>query len=154
MPHALVAAGKSTKSVVGTWLISPDVAIKTLATPASSTQEMYTEALNVISIQGSMKRQRQHMKRFFDTSQMMPCCFWAGLCLAELGQSDRGLEEARRALNLRPDNLTFINEFTVMLFNRQSRGVSQMGKVRRENGGRGRQVIRYPVQTVTRNYIG
>ncbi len=39
------------------------------------------------------------------------------LCLTELGQTERALEVARRALKVEPDNLNFINEFIVMLFN-------------------------------------
>ena len=41
-----------------------------------------------------------------------------GLCLTQLGQGDRGLEELRRAIDLAPDELACLNHLIVALFNR------------------------------------
>ena len=110
-------SGSKYKKCCGNMAHSSDVASKTGARPASSVQQMLTEAMNL----HNSRRYEEAKKIYEELLRYRPNEIRAisGLCqcLAELGQSERAFEVARRALKLNPDNLNFMNEFIVMLFN-------------------------------------
>jgi len=109
-------SGKKYKRCCGNLAHSAAV-IDTGAKPAPSIQDMYAKAL-MLKKSGhyeEAKNTYEEILRYWPKDAQAICAL--GLCLAELGQNERGLEEVRRAVALRPGELTLINELTVMLFN-------------------------------------
>ncbi len=110
-------SGKKYKKCCGNLAQSSVVAAKTGANPAPSSQQVYTEAMNLCNSGRYQEAKKIYEELLRSRPHEVRAVSGLWLCLAELGQSERALEVARLALKLEPDNLTFINEFTVMLFN-------------------------------------
>ena len=90
---------------------------KTRASPAPTVQQMYADALTLFK-SGQIEAAK---KKFEEILGIWPKDARArsglGRCLVQLGQNERGLEQARRAVKLDPAELLCINELTVILFN-------------------------------------
>lgn len=85
--------------------------------PISSKQQLYSEAES-LRLAGKYETAKQKFETILRNSpDEAPATTGLGLCLLNLGESGRGLEELRRAVKLAPNELSCINHLVVNLFN-------------------------------------
>lgn len=93
------------------------ISAKSGVMPAPSLQQMYTDAIMLCKRgqHAEAKKKYEGILRYWPNEAH--AIAGLGVCLVELGESERGVEEVKRALKLAPGDLALINELAVMLLN-------------------------------------
>ena len=85
--------------------------------PVSPTQQLFADA-EMLGKSGQYELAKQKYEQILrNSANDAHAITGLGRCLIHLGQSERGLDELRRAVKLGPDDLVCVNELTVSLLN-------------------------------------